>query len=98
MSSELVIVLQPVFGDTARAAATRGTPPTSVLSPAPPYIPTAASAIPAVVECRIEVPAHQAMQICGCRKICRSFSGNSGRLVEGIMGVVSGKIKMPGAI
>ena len=35
---------------------------------------------------------------CGFWKIRRSFSGSSGRLVEGIMGVVSGKIKMPGAM
>ena len=31
-------------------------------------------------------------------EICRVISGNSGRLVDGIMSVAGRKIKMPGAI
>ena len=35
---------------------------------------------------------------CGFRKFCRLISGNSGRLVDGIVSVLGGKIKVPGAI
>ena len=41
------------------AAATRCTPPASVLSPAPPCLPTAAPPLPAAAQCQLNVAARQ---------------------------------------